>query len=98
MARRGNGVKPEILQGLLRVSLDTQEHIGELQSEVSEDRKAAVREHGLHAGAFALCVRLAKMDQVKRLAFLNAFDAYREPLNLDDAPQTEAFEQRERAA
>lgn len=37
------------------------------------------------------------MDQVKRLAFLRALDAYRHILSLDDEPQAEAFPNQERA-
>lgn len=92
MTRRGSGdIRPEILKSLLKVTCDAREQIADISQDVTEDRKAAQLEHGLHPAAFALCVRLARMDQVKRLAFLAALDSYRDILNLDDAPQAEAF-------
>lgn len=100
MPRLGSGdIRPEILASLLKATTDAKEQIADITSELTDDRKAAELEHGLHPGAFALCVRLSRMDQVKRLAFLAALDSYRHILKLDDAPQAEAFEQpRERVA
>lgn len=100
MGKRGSGdIRPEILSSLLKVTCDAREQVAEINAEIGEDRKAAVLEHGLHPAAFAVCVRLARMDQVKRLAFLAAFDSYRHILSLDDARQVEAFaEPQERAA
>lgn len=102
MGRRGRGdIAPEILASLLKVTCDARDQAADINREVADDRKAAVDEHGLHAGAFGLCVRLKRMDQVKRLAFLAALDSYRHILKLDDAPQAEAFgeqQRRERAA
>lgn len=100
MPRLGSGdISPEILASLLKATTDAKEQIADINGELSDDRKAAVDEHGLHPAAFALCVRLSRMEQVKRIAFLAAFDSYRDILNLDDAPQAEAFvESHERAA
>ena len=101
MARRGSGeIKPEILQALVKVSVEAKQQSADIAAEVARDRKAAVDDHGLHPRAFSLCVTLSRMDQVKRLAFLQALDSYRHILSLDDAPQIEAFEdhQAQRAA
>lgn len=92
MGRRGSGeIRPEILESLLKATCSVRDQVGEINAELADDRKAAVDEHGLHAGAFALCVRIKRMDQVKRLAFLAAFDSYRHILDLDKATQMEAF-------
>lgn len=86
-------IKADILAALMNRALQAKDEIKDINDEFGEDRSEAVDQHGLHTGAFALCVRLKRMEQVKRIDFLNAFDQYRDTLKLDDAPQIEAFEE-----
>lgn len=82
-------IEPKKLAALMGTAIDAREQIREIQDEVNRDTKAAALQHGLHPGAFAMCLRISKLDQVKRIALLNAFDEYRHVLGLDDAPQVE---------
>ena len=84
--------KSEILISLLKAALDAKEQQGEIAAEFAADKRQAIEDHNLHPRAFSLCVALKRMDQVKRLDLLNAFDRYRWVLKLDDAPQLEAFD------
>lgn len=86
-------IRPEILQALLRQAVDAKEQTKEINDDVARDRKQAVQEHGLHQRAFSLCVTLKRMEQVKRIAFLEALDTYREILKLDEETQIEAFDE-----
>lgn len=86
-------IKPDILKSLINAGIKAKAEIKGINDEFNADRKVAEDEHGLHPGAFGLTLRLKGMEQVKRLAFLDAFDRYRDILKLDDAPQIEAFDQ-----
>lgn len=92
MTNRGDGrMDPDVLKALMSQAVETKDQTAEFNAEYSKDKKTAVEKHGLHSRAFSLCVTLKRMDQVKRLAFLDALDSYRHILKLDDAPQKEAF-------
>jgi uncharacterized protein (UPF0335 family) len=90
MKRRGSGsIDPAKLVALMGATIDARENAKEITDEVKRDVREAVESHGLHARAFSMCVAISKLDQVKRLALLQAFDSYRHILALDDAPQEE---------
>lgn len=92
--RRGDGsIATETLKALMIRGIETKDSVGEINEEFARDRKEAIEQHGLHARAFSLCLTLKRMDQVKRTAFLAAFDSYRHILDLDDETQIEAFPQ-----
>lgn len=77
------------LVSLMGAAIEAREGAKELTDAVREDIKVAVDEHGLHPRAFSLCLSISRLDQVKRVALLKAFDSYRHILALDDAPQSE---------
>ena len=90
MIRAGSGgVDRNKLISLIGATIDAREQAKEITSEVRADLADAVNNYGLNPSAFNLCLRVARMDQVKRVAFLSAFDSYRHILALDDAPQAE---------
>lgn len=91
-------LKPEILSALVRAGIRARQEQAQIAEEFNRDKQEAVESHDLHPRAFTLCLTLARMDQVKRLALLAAFDRYREILKLNDAPQTEAFDEQRPAA
>ena len=91
-------MKAEILTSLMTRALRSKAEQGDIARELNDDKQEAIGEHGLHARAFSICLALKRMDQVKRLALLEAFDEYRQTIKLDDAPQTEAFEEHRRRA
>lgn len=93
MKRMGSGaIDPQKLHALMGTVLDARASTSEINKEAATDVRAAVLTEGLHSRAFNLCVSLARMDQVKRVAFLAAFDDYRAILEIDAAPQQEMFE------
>jgi hypothetical protein len=61
----------------------------EINRTVKKDIQKAVDEYDLHPRAFNLCASISRMDQIKRLALLRAFDQYRKLLQLDEEPQGE---------
>jgi hypothetical protein len=86
----GDGtIDPQKLTALMGLSIEAEEAAREIKDAVAGDIRAASLTHGLHLRAFTMCRQIARMDQVKRLALLQAFDNYREILNLDNAPQAE---------
>lgn len=88
--RRGDGsIEPNKLIALLHAATEAREASQEISAAVRDDLKVAALEHGLHTRAFNLCLSIARLDQVKRIALLNAFDSYRHILGLDDEPQHE---------
>lgn len=88
--KRGDGsIDPKKLCALMGSALEAQQAAAEITSVVAEDIKEAKLAHGLHTKAFAMCKAIARLDQVKRIALLQAFDSYRDILKLDDAPQEE---------
>ena len=89
MGRGDGSIEPVKLKALMGRALKVKDEIGEINADFNADKKEAIDKHGLHGRAFNLCVTVARMEQVKRLAFLNAFDSYRDILKLDDAPQGE---------
>ncbi|TXH44470.1 MAG: hypothetical protein E6Q97_32580 [Desulfurellales bacterium] len=90
MRKMGDGqIDPKKLCALLGAALEAQTAATEITSVVAEDIKEAKLAHGLNTRAFAMCKSIARLDQVKRIALLQAFDSYREILRLDDAPQEE---------
>lgn len=92
MRNRGGGdITPETLKALMLSAIEAKESVGDINAEFARDRREAVERHGLHPRAFSLCLTIKRMDQVKRTALLAAFDSYRHILDLDAAPQAEAF-------
>lgn len=90
MSNRGDGsIDPNKLKALFGAAQRARSETEDINTEFAKDRKAAVEEHGLHARAFNMCVGIARLDQVKRLALLTALDNYRHILQLDEAPQGE---------
>lgn len=82
-------LEPEKLFALVIAAQQASADTREIRSLINRDIKAAVGSWELHPRAFALAVSIYRMDQVKRLALLRAFDAYRKALNLDDETQIE---------
>ena len=90
MKRLGDGsIDPRKLISLMGSAIEARLGAKEITDEVRRDINAAVLTHGLHPRAFSLCLSISRLDQVKRIALLQAFDSYRHILGLDDAPQTE---------
>ena len=90
MTRMGDvSIDTKKLQSLLMAAIEAQDAAAEITNVVAEDVKEAKLTLGLHTKAFAMCKSIHRLDQVKRIALLQAFDSYREILHLDDAPQSE---------
>jgi len=90
MPKMGDGrIDRDKLIALMGAALEATEASKEITDVVAQDIRMAAQTHGLHARAFAMCRSIARMDQVKRIALLDAFDSYRDILELDSAPQGE---------
>lgn len=90
MKRRGSGtIDPAKLIALMGTTIEARENAKEITDEVRRDVRDAAESHGLHPRAFSMCLAISKLDQVKRIALLEAFDSYRHILALDAAPQAE---------
>ena len=78
------GSAPEIaassrlVLSLIRASNETKTRMQSEAGALGERIKHAVENSHLHAGALKLVARLARMDEIKRLAFLSALDLYRD--------------------
>lgn len=68
------------IRALLATWMRYRDETAEASAEYSEELKAS----GVHPRAFSLVARLARQDAATRSAFLEAFDAYRQALGLDD--------------
>lgn len=90
MKRLGDAsIDPRKLVSLMGTAIEARNGAKEITDAVREDIKVATEEYGLHPRAFALCLSISRLDQVKRAALLRAFDVYRQILALDDEPQME---------
>lgn len=90
MKRLGDGsIDPKKLISLMGSAIEARQGAKDLTDAVRDDIKAATEVHGLHPRAFSLCLSISRLDQVKRVALLKAFDSYRHILALDDEEQIE---------
>jgi hypothetical protein len=90
MKRLGDAsIDPRKLVSLMGSAIEARAGAKELTDAVRDDIKAAAEEHGLHPRAFSLCLSISRLDQVKRIALLKAFDSYRHILALDAEDQGE---------
>lgn len=90
MKKAGDGsIDAGKLVALMGSAIEARDSAKEITDVVRDDLKDAEANHGLHRRAFSMCLSISRLDQVKRIALLQAFDAYRQILALDDAPQSE---------
>jgi hypothetical protein len=92
---------------LIKAADQAKTKVASVNGEIGERIKHAVDNANLHPGAFKLILKLYRMDEEKRDAFLRSFDAYRDmagELNLfeehvgdiDDLARKAAAEEEER--
>lgn len=90
MSKRGDGsVDPVKLKALVQRAIDIKAEAADVIGELNSDITVAVETMSLHKQAFNLCVALKKMDEMKRLAFMRAFESYTHILGLDESPQAD---------
>src|ERR1700724_661252 len=62
---------------LIRQINETHTRVQSENGAIGAEIKEAVKNRHLHSGALKLIAKLVRMDELKRLAFLSAFDLYR---------------------
>lgn len=66
-----------IVLSLIRASNETRARMQSEAGELGQEIKAAVEDNHVHAGALKLIAKFVRMNELKRVEFLGAFDLYR---------------------
>lgn len=93
----GRVISKDVLQKLMGRSLSAKKTVDAANEAVATALSNAVTEHGLHKGAFGWCKKLTGLgldDPVKLRAFLDAFDLYRDLLEIDAKAAGDMFKDR----